>query len=231
MEFEEVIKDLLKLIGINLDSIKPGAEITILDIDSDLERVAIKNVAGKINNRPLSELRKIWNKLLTEPAVHVEGVLNGSGSSRNQPETMLANLPYIEWTRINRKKHLVYMGENTHPYGTIKELSPFERAKIMDLYQEKEENNLTLHIVEEITDATNAFSRFFGLVPYALGNGIYYFQTLNGRIIFASSRKVNLPCGNYIFLKLKYDQAATVQFLGEDYCYTSICGIDFLCKK
>ena len=60
-------------------------------------------------NRPLLELERIWCELQRSPTVHVDKVLNGSGSSRKQLETILANSPYIEWAKILNKEHLVFV--------------------------------------------------------------------------------------------------------------------------
>lgn len=68
----------------------------------------------------------------------MDTVLGGSGSSRNQPETILANLPYIEYTYIDRKKHLVLRDEPTHVIGTLKEVSLIEASRIIDEHRERQ---------------------------------------------------------------------------------------------
>lgn len=60
-------------------------------------------------NLPLLELERIWCELQRSPAVHVDKVLNGSGPSRKQLETIQANLPYIEWAKIHNKEHLIFI--------------------------------------------------------------------------------------------------------------------------
>ena len=112
-----------------LNSIRQGAEIEILEIDLEKDNLILKTVAGQKKSRPIEELRKIWSQMMIKPAVHVEGVLHGSGTSRNQPETILANLPYIEWLKIDNKKHISYVEKNTHPYGTIKRMDPMKLLK------------------------------------------------------------------------------------------------------
>ena len=96
MNFSDIINDVKKLVGLELQSIRPGASITILEVDSDKGCIVIKTRQGQIRSRPINELQIIWNELNRAPAVHVEGVLHGSGTSRNQPSTNLANLPNIE---------------------------------------------------------------------------------------------------------------------------------------
>ncbi|WP_127483778.1 hypothetical protein [Paenibacillus ehimensis] len=122
MDFYDVVKDLKKLKNKKLESIIPGSDITLLDVTEN--GLIIENTKGKQVKRPLSEMKRIVQALSSEKPVHVESILEGSGSSRNQPETILANLPYIEWLKIKNKKHIVWVKERTHPYGTKKEVDP-----------------------------------------------------------------------------------------------------------
>ena len=75
MNFKDVEKDLQKLIGMKLNSIRQGAEIEILEIDLEKDNLILKTVAGQKKSRPIEELRKIWSQMMIKPAVHVEGVL------------------------------------------------------------------------------------------------------------------------------------------------------------
>lgn len=109
MNFTDVERDVHKLIGLELNSISRSAAITIENIDDEQERLIIRPKNGNSRSRPMDELKRIWDAMQKEPAVHVDKVLNGSGTSRNQPETILANLPYIEWLRIDNKKHIAYV--------------------------------------------------------------------------------------------------------------------------
>jgi len=63
-------------------------------------------------------------------AVHVDEVLHGSGTSRNQPETILANLPYVEWLKLDNKKHIAFVGKNTHLYGTLKQMDSIPASNL-----------------------------------------------------------------------------------------------------
>ena len=93
MNFTDVERDVHKLIGLELNSISRSAAITIENIDDEQERLIIRPKNGNSRSRPMDELKRIWDAMQKEPAVHVDKVLNGSGTSRNQPETILANLP------------------------------------------------------------------------------------------------------------------------------------------
>jgi hypothetical protein len=130
MNFEEIISDIDKLNGLRLNSIKIGAEIKLLSVNRSDKRILLETVNGKKRTRPFSEFQKIWERLQEEIAVHVEKVLDGSGSSRNQPETIFANLPYIEWFKFEGKKHISYVGQNTHPMGTLKQMDEIKAEEV-----------------------------------------------------------------------------------------------------
>ena len=124
MIFDDILADIRRLVGIRLKSIHRGSEITLVEVDSASSRVVLETIAGDTRTRSFSELKRIWEGLCSKPAVHVDSLLGGSGSSRNQPETLLANLPYIEWLSFERKKHLSYVGAPTHEIGTLREMDP-----------------------------------------------------------------------------------------------------------
>ena len=126
MDFSALIGDIEKLVGMKLNSIQSGSEIVVDRVDRDAESIELHTISGRKNRRSFGEMRKLWRALNEEAIVHVDRALDGSGSSRNQPETILANLPYIEWLRYRGKKHISYVGEETHPAGTLKEMTPEE---------------------------------------------------------------------------------------------------------
>lgn len=130
MNFSEIKTDIKKLMGLELNSIRPGAKITLIDFDEEKGSLILKTSTGQLRSRPIEELQKIWEEMLISPAVHVEGVLHGSGTSRNQPETILANLPYVEWLKVDNKKHIAYVGKKTHPFGTIKQMDAVDAIEI-----------------------------------------------------------------------------------------------------
>ena len=145
------------MIGISLSSISGQATpFTIDHLDEDQRRYYVRLENGKIKSRPYDELERIWQEMTSKPAVHVESFLGGSGSMRNQPETVLANLPYVEWLQIGGKKHIAYVDDDTHAYGTIKKMdeertvlyqaalnSPHPRNPILDDYDQDDTNRKT----------------------------------------------------------------------------------------
>lgn len=136
--FDIVLEDIHKLIGMNLKSIRPGADIVLTKIDVIEKRFILNASNGEIKSRPFSEIETIVKALNANGIVHVETVLAGSGSSRNQPETLLANLPYIDYTFIDRKKHLVFRSESSHAAGQLQELDLVQARNIVDRFKERQ---------------------------------------------------------------------------------------------
>ena len=134
---EAVLLDISNMINVKLGSIRPGADITLTKVDFDGVKRELETSSGARRSRPFSEIEAIIRSLNSEKVAHVDTVLGGSGSSRNQPETILANLPYIEYTYIDRKKHLVLRDEPTHELGTLKELSLIEASRIIDEHRDR----------------------------------------------------------------------------------------------
>lgn len=123
MDFNTLIDDIERLSGKELQSIVKGSEIVVDSVDRDAESILLHTVSGRSGRRSFAEIKRLWNALKKREAVHVDSALGGSGSSRNQPETILANLPYVEWLKLDGKKHVVYVGDNTHESGSLKEMT------------------------------------------------------------------------------------------------------------
>lgn len=157
--FEDVIHDIGEhLVNIPLQSISGKSTpfcITALDDDRRSYLLRLEG-SEKVKSRPYDELERIWQEMTSKPAVHVESFLGGSGSMRSQPETVLANLPYVEWLTIGGKKHIAYIDEDTHEYGTLKQMditrtedykaamaSPHPRNPILDDYDQIDTDRVT----------------------------------------------------------------------------------------
>lgn len=200
MNFKDVEKDLQKLIGMKLNSIRQGAEIEILEIDLEKDNLILKTVAGQKKSRPIEELRKIWSQMMIKPAVHVEGVLHGSGTSRNQPETILANLPYIEWLKIDNKKHISYVGKNTHPYGTIKRMDPMKAVEIqsqMNVSYSAKDSFATAIVSKDVNTSISVMQSICNGTISTLDKGAYQFETASELIVFLSADIWGLEEGTY----------------------------------
>lgn len=199
MNFSEVEHDVHMLIGLELNSISRGTPITIEDIDDERGRLIIRPKNGCQRSRPMDELRRIWDALQKESAVHVDKVLNGSGTSRNQPETILANLPYIEWLRIDNKKHISYVGESTHPFGTLQEMDHVKAVDIVTrLKTSKRTNRISTVIVSKDINTTisNVQSVCSGTVN-TIERGVYQLETKSDLIVFLAADTCGLEEGTY----------------------------------
>lgn len=199
MTFEDVINDLKKLERLTLQSIKPGSEIIILKVDDKGRKIEVSNKQDKVISRSLKEIETIWKSLSTNPAVHVDGVLQGSGSSRNQPETILANLPYIEWLMVNNKKHIAFVGYQSHVYGTIRKMDAIEseklKSKMMNIKPKMD------YAAVIVTDQIIRISRYLGTSSNAINKGIYSFNTGNQQILLVLPECCNLIPGTYLVIE------------------------------
>jgi hypothetical protein len=123
MTFQDLLGIWNSLRGQRLESIRRGAALKIDDIDFGNQRVLVSGDHGQ-KSRPFTELERVWDALRHEGLIHVDSVLAGSGSSRNQPETLLAALPFVEWGVVNNRKHLILRDSETHAAGTLQKASP-----------------------------------------------------------------------------------------------------------
>lgn len=194
--FNEVIQDLHHLIGLRIESIRPGAHLTIQDIDTD--SIHLDTTSG-YRSRSLNELKRIWDEMALRPAVHVDEVLHGSGTSRNQPETILANLPYVEWVVINNKKHIAYVGDSTHQYGSLKKMDPIKADEIKQrLNAEKSASKIvSLVVSSDLSGAVEILKQIDIGVVTAVTSGVYQYATENGIYVITTPEKAGVSTGTY----------------------------------
>ncbi len=228
MNFPDLVLDIEQLIGMELKSIRPGVEIEVVAIDSTKGRIELKNKKGVIRSRPLSELERIWAELANLKPVHVEQILSGSGSSRNQPETILANLPYIEWLNIGGKKHIVYVEHISHPVGTLKQVDAIQAIEF-EKHLHESTDIYTATTIVTITDQLAFDSEIISTVLSSraepIAQGVYRFSSRNGTVILAASRLLDppIPLGTYGVLTLNTipNGATPLKFDGDRYYYFS----------
>ncbi len=218
MDFSDIISDLVKLEGMRLNSIRPGAEITIKQVDTVQRKVVVESASGKLQSRSFFEFQRIWEALLASPAIRVEEVLNGSGSSRNQPETIFANLPYIQWLKIDNKKHIAYVGKATHPYGTIQQMDSMRVAQLSTKEDSLKKSDLgaVLVVTDNIIATAATITSIVGKRGQAEPEGIYVFYLDDKVLILADSGKIQLSCGTYVEISTAFLTNAlyTRTFLG-----------------
>lgn len=204
MTFADVERDIHKLIGLELNSINHGAAITIERIDDEQSRIILKSKNGKLRSRPMSELQRIWEAMQKAPAVHVDQVLNGSGTSRNQPETILANLPYVEWLRVDNKKHIAFVGQNTHPFGTLEEMNSLAAAEIAEKLEllAKKRGISAVVVSQNVKESIACIQAICSGNLSALDQGVYQVETKEDLFIFMSSETTGLEEGTYCVIEL-----------------------------
>jgi hypothetical protein len=205
MNFSSLLSEIEKLEGLQLRSIRPGAELSILEVNHGDERFLIRNADGTKHTRPFSEIRGLWEQLLSSPAIHVDSAIGGSGTRRNQPETILANLPYVEWLNYRGRKHIAFVGHRTHEPGTLKRMDAVEAEVWKKRLEGAETTNLPTIIVitTDVREATANLESVTGLKVESIESGIYK-QDHNGLRIFivaqGSLQSVVEP-GTYVLVK------------------------------
>ncbi len=186
-----------------LHSIRPGAVITLTEVNVREGRITLLDASKNRRSRSLSELRRLWNELRQHKAVHVDSVLAGSGSSRNQPETILASLPYVEWLLIDRKKHISFIGTPTHAPGTLKRMENLAAQALRDAIQAA--NPVipsAIFIVENTRSISNCLELVSGVPPTAIASGIYRHTHAEREIWIVNRHNLSpaQPSGVYVVL-------------------------------
>lgn len=234
MTFSDLLNDISKLTGMELQSIRPGATITVLDVDTEKGCLLLKTKQGQMRSRPLSELQTIWNELNQKSAVHVEGVLHGSGTSRNQPETILANLPYIEWLKLNNKKHIAYVGKNTHPYGTLRQMSPLDSVDI-SVSDSKSSNTTKMEMVivtDMVLDVLSTLQENLTGTVLTVEKGVYSFENETFKMLVMSSSGSPLLPGCYpVLLGTKTTAREIVEICYEEYSLITAQDVKILIRN
>jgi hypothetical protein len=164
--------------GRKLQSISGRSDIEVVEVDD--EYIRLRNMSGEIKSRPLAELRRVVDRLTLNMPVHVDSVLGGSGSSRNQPETLLANLPDVEWMKLDERKHLVWVGRKTHELGTLKKADLFTvklaNSTLADAKAIANQKRIGLLILTSHLSRANQFATLVlqGAQPQPLSGGAGY---------------------------------------------------------
>ena len=199
MTFEDVVDDIKKMVGMELQSIRPGANITIIEVDEERSCLLLKTVSGVSRSRPLSELQLLWDELNRHSAIHVDEALHGSGTSRNQPETILANLPYIEWLKLDNKKHIAFVGKNTHPFGTLKQMDSIAASNFK--YKANSTGTVPkvkiVMVVTDLTSAINSLQSALSGTISTITQGVYLFESTELEATVVSTVSFSLSPGIY----------------------------------
>ncbi|TOB78978.1 hypothetical protein CGJ99_22065 [Vibrio parahaemolyticus] len=120
MDYESDIIPLLKEYeGTTLRSISGKADLTVEYVSE--EEYTVRCSDGKAFTETHKRAKAVFEQLQKDNVVHADAALENSGSRRNVPETLIANLPFVEHGKINKRKHLFLKAEETHVIGTLKE--------------------------------------------------------------------------------------------------------------
>lgn len=126
MKLDDVLNDIeTLLIGKELQPINPSTgQLFVTKVDRSAGKYYVSTtVNGKATSRSIaSELGAIVDDLNRKGFCNVDQSLYGSGSSRNQPETIFANLPYIQHFKYKNKKHILLRKTHIHEAGTLSEV-------------------------------------------------------------------------------------------------------------
>ncbi len=152
--FQDVLKDIENnLIGKELHGISGNAAtFSVSEVDYANEYIVL-NVQGKRRTWTFERLDKVWKEMYYRPAANVEIVFGGSGSSRNQVETIYASLGYVEWLHVRGKKCVAYVGTDTHPYGILQHMDDETEAKYQKLMDAPNPQNPLLEPEELLENA------------------------------------------------------------------------------
>lgn len=206
MSFKDILEDIERmLVDRELQGIKKGVEITITKVDRKNKKIELITVDRKSGRRDFDEIERLWVALCRKPAIHVETVFGGSGTSRNQPETILANLPYIEWLRVANKKNIAYVGGATHAPGTLKKMEPLQVEKI--LLRLGGEANMqppnTMIVTDDMGQVADDFENSTGIPVTHLELGVDMYEHSGGKVILVT-RSVLPPTvesGTYLVIE------------------------------
>ncbi|MFA0074902.1 DUF262 domain-containing protein [Vibrio cyclitrophicus] len=170
MQFQDVLKYLEQMVGLNLQPINDSNEpLVILSIDFEKSNYTVeKTSTTKRRTRPFVELQKILTNLNQKGYTSVDQALGGAGSSRHQPETIFANFPCIEHFKYEKKKHLFLREVNTHQIGSSKELDSSEARNIkkrIDRYRDFDISQFYHLHREQTQDLKNSLNNIFTKYP------------------------------------------------------------------
>ena len=210
MKFELVLEDLEKLRGQKLQSIGRSAAVVIKEIRHNRTRgpftgdlIVLETSSGGESTWPVETLRRLWEALCQKPAVHVDSFLHGSGSSRNQPETLLANLPYVEWLTIHNKKHIAYTGQTTRAAGTLQQMDSIAAEGVREKFHARAAKKpFAVIATPDVPSVTDALQQVYGAAPVAVTPGIYKFEQDNGFLIVAGAAALGIESGTYAVIEV-----------------------------
>ncbi len=209
MRFDEVLKDIAKLVGKKLLCISSHAmPLEVVNMNWESKRVLVRASNGTETSRSFQELEKVWSALQVISAVHVESdALHGGGTMRNQPETIFANLPYIEYVSIERKKRLVWVAKETHALGTLRKMDPIQAQEIIIKIKKQsliEDPPAVVYVTNNMKKDIDNIIELTGITPDPIPGqqGLYRMYKMGSRAILVN--RTVLPEGIYLVFKCNH---------------------------
>jgi hypothetical protein len=230
VNFDLLLDEMDMLCGKELKPLGRAAPIELLEIDRDENQVRLSVWGRGETTRSLDELRGLWRELKRLPAVHVDTVLAGSGSSRNQPETLLANLPFIEYLVVDKRKHISLVNGRTHPAGTIRKMDDvaIEICK-QALRDAKPQRLRVVVVVEAVGPAAQDLALTFGCETEPQGDG--YRLSLRDFDLDVVPTTAQLPTGTYLVLSDVRTEGVAVDFGGMPLNLVLVHGMSALTRR
>lgn len=230
MIFEELLLAIEELKGKPLQSLGRGAAITLENVDRAGERIELKVTGRSAVSRSFKEIRKLWQALQSAPFVHVDTVLAGSGSSRNQPETIFANLPFVEYLVVNQRKHIAFVGERTHSVGSTRKMDAIKAQELIALVKTQagaSKPPAIAIISDRLAECVKDMEKISGADSQSLGApGLYSVKSGFGDMILVDAALVNgnMSPGCYPVVNAAHDVAGDSVFEAGDFSFSLVHG-------
>jgi hypothetical protein len=224
-EFLELLE---LLVGRQLDSIRPGRGIYVRSLEADGGRIRITDASGRQRTRSIQELGKLWDMLRRQDYVHVDSALGGSGSSRNQPETILANLPTVEWLIVQGRKCLTMVDGPSHPVGTVRRMDDVSAALLIESHREPISEVV---VTVDVAGVSALLDSEYG-APQAVEPGVYRYSTQAGGLLLVMEGATGLPLapGAYPVLAGRelLMKGGVIRVGGQAFTHAELGGVQFL---
>lgn len=230
MKFEELLEEMDMLRGKELKALGRAASIELLEIDRSANLLRLSVTGRGETSRSLDELRMLWRDLNRLPAVHVDSALAGSGTSRNQPETLLANLPFVEYLLVDGRKHIALVSGRTHAPGTVHQMDDVAAEQCKQaLHEARPRRPRAVHSVEAAGPAAQELARAFGCDTEPLGNGYrLHLRDIDFDVVPVMP---HLPIGTYLVLSDVRTAGEAVEIDGVPLNLVRLRGVNALTRR
>lgn len=223
------VTELLELLeGRRLCSIRPGSDLYVRSVEAERGLVRITDASGRHRARSIQELTRLWNMLRRQDYVHVDSALGGSGTSRNQPETILANLPTVEWLMVGGRKCLAMVEAPSHPAGTVRRMDAVSAALLIESHREPVVEVL---VTSDLAGISALLHAEYG-ASQAVEPGVYRYSTQTGALLLVmeSASDLSLRPGAYSVIsgRESQGQGRRVRVGGREFIHLELGGVQFL---